>query len=98
MKRVGYDADTQTYYYRDRSGILYQGSGGAQYGELRPGRYLCPAYIVQRHRPFSGRPISDDSLLVSDAPVPIAGTLEEDLEAAPTHRDGYAPLPTDEVK
>ncbi|EIN14285.1 hypothetical protein PUNSTDRAFT_96027 [Punctularia strigosozonata HHB-11173 SS5] len=69
MKRVGYDADTQTYYYRDQSGTLYQGPEGAQYGELRP---------------------------VSDAPAPLAGTLGEDLEAAPTQRDGFAPLPTDE--
>ncbi|KAI0714636.1 hypothetical protein C8Q76DRAFT_727536 [Earliella scabrosa] len=34
MKRVGYDSDTGRYYYRDRDGSLWQGSEGAEYGEL----------------------------------------------------------------
>ncbi|EPS97855.1 hypothetical protein FOMPIDRAFT_161441 [Fomitopsis schrenkii] len=34
MKRVGYDADTSKYYYRDADGALWEGPAGAQYGEL----------------------------------------------------------------
>ncbi|KDQ62850.1 carbohydrate-binding module family 50 protein [Jaapia argillacea MUCL 33604] len=34
MKRVGYDADTQKYSYRDRDGSLWEGPEGASYGEL----------------------------------------------------------------
>ncbi|KAJ3485234.1 hypothetical protein NLI96_g5107 [Meripilus lineatus] len=35
MKRVGYDADTGKYYFRDRDGSLWEGPEGAQYGEMR---------------------------------------------------------------
>ncbi|KAH9917163.1 hypothetical protein B0H21DRAFT_770192 [Amylocystis lapponica] len=35
MKRVGYDADSGTYMFRDRDGTLWEGSEGAQYGELK---------------------------------------------------------------
>ncbi|KAI0082124.1 hypothetical protein K474DRAFT_1586024 [Panus rudis PR-1116 ss-1] len=35
MKRVGYDADTQTYQYRSSDGTLWEGPEGAQYGQLK---------------------------------------------------------------
>ncbi|KAF2824693.1 hypothetical protein CC86DRAFT_295626 [Ophiobolus disseminans] len=34
MKRIGYDADTQSYTFRDASGALYESAPGARYGEL----------------------------------------------------------------
>jgi len=34
MKRVGYDADTQRYYYRNDSGAIWAGAEGAEYGEM----------------------------------------------------------------
>lgn len=34
MRRVGYDADTQTYTYRDADGSLWEGPPGARYGKL----------------------------------------------------------------
>lgn len=34
MRRVGYDADTQTYTYRDSDGSLWEGPPGARYGHL----------------------------------------------------------------
>lgn len=34
MTRVGYDADTQTYTYRDADGSLWRGAPGVQYGKL----------------------------------------------------------------
>ncbi|KAL2755684.1 carbohydrate-binding module family 50 protein [Sodiomyces alcalophilus JCM 7366] len=34
MTRIGYDADTQTYTYRDADGSHWEGAPGAQYGRL----------------------------------------------------------------
>lgn len=34
MERVGYDADTQTYTYRDSDGSYWEGAPGNQYGQL----------------------------------------------------------------
>ncbi|KAK7695204.1 hypothetical protein QCA50_002394 [Cerrena zonata] len=34
MKRVGYDADTRKYYFRDSDGSLWQSAEGNQYGQL----------------------------------------------------------------
>jgi hypothetical protein len=37
MRRVGYDADTQTYTYQDEDGTYWEGPEGARYGTLRRG-------------------------------------------------------------
>ncbi|EMR71183.1 hypothetical protein UCREL1_1764 [Eutypa lata UCREL1] len=34
MKRIGYDADTETYSYRDADGSIWEGAPGNQYGHL----------------------------------------------------------------
>ena len=34
VQRVGYDADTQTYSYRDQDGSYWEGAPGARYGVL----------------------------------------------------------------
>ncbi|KAJ7213484.1 hypothetical protein GGX14DRAFT_618800 [Mycena pura] len=36
MVRIGYDSDTQRYYFRDRGGSVWQGTEGAQYSEMTP--------------------------------------------------------------
>ncbi|CAI6333147.1 unnamed protein product [Periconia digitata] len=36
FERVGYDADTQTYTFRDREGRYYESTSGNRYGTLRP--------------------------------------------------------------
>ncbi|KAF2680383.1 carbohydrate-binding module family 50 protein [Lentithecium fluviatile CBS 122367] len=36
MKRIGYDADTQIYTFRDASGAIYESESGNRYGELWP--------------------------------------------------------------
>ncbi|RDW57446.1 hypothetical protein BP6252_13784 [Coleophoma cylindrospora] len=38
MERMGYDADTQTYSYRDQDGSYWEGDPGARYGELHPSK------------------------------------------------------------
>lgn len=35
FERIGYDADTQTYTFRDASGRVYESEPGSRYGELR---------------------------------------------------------------
>lgn len=37
MKRVGYDADTQKYTFKDQDGVYWEGPEGAEYGELTRG-------------------------------------------------------------
>jgi hypothetical protein len=36
FQRIGYDADTQVYTYRDAAGTIYEGAEGASFGELHP--------------------------------------------------------------
>ena len=40
MTRTGYDADTQTYTYRDANGFMYEGEEGNRYGKIKRGEYL----------------------------------------------------------
>jgi hypothetical protein len=37
MKRVGYDADSERYYFRDSEGLVYKGPEGSEFGELTLG-------------------------------------------------------------
>ena len=37
MERIGYDADTMQYYFRDRDGSVWQGAEGAEFGEMTRG-------------------------------------------------------------
>jgi len=34
IKRIGYDADSERYYFRDREGLVYKGPEGSEFGEL----------------------------------------------------------------
>ncbi|KAK0473110.1 hypothetical protein IW261DRAFT_1553218 [Armillaria novae-zelandiae] len=34
MERIGYDSDTQTYFYRDANGDTWKGAEGAEYSEM----------------------------------------------------------------
>ncbi|KAJ7190191.1 hypothetical protein GGX14DRAFT_546952 [Mycena pura] len=36
MVRIGYDSDTQRYYFRDQGGSVWQSAEGAQYSEMTP--------------------------------------------------------------
>ncbi|KAJ7053917.1 hypothetical protein C8F01DRAFT_1165302 [Mycena amicta] len=35
MTRIGYDSDTQRYYFRDRDGSVWEGAEGAEFSEMR---------------------------------------------------------------
>jgi hypothetical protein len=39
MQRIGYDADSQRYTFRDQDGSLWESAPGSRYGELRPVGY-----------------------------------------------------------
>jgi hypothetical protein len=56
MQRIGYDADTQRYTFRDAEGKLFESAPGSRYGELRPAgeidqatEYTPPADIEERN-------------------------------------------------
>ncbi|KAF8633586.1 hypothetical protein AX15_001379 [Amanita polypyramis BW_CC] len=34
MKRIGYDADTECYYFKDKDGSIWRGTPGARYSEM----------------------------------------------------------------
>lgn len=103
MQRVGYDADTGKYYFRDQASTLWEGPQGAQYGELRRGvsanlpRWTAKGHETHNLLSFPAVPT------VSGAP-PVVAQLEEagdehdDLEAAPGRADGYQPLAVDPVR
>ncbi|KAH6875355.1 hypothetical protein BKA58DRAFT_119576 [Alternaria rosae] len=49
FERIGYDADTQTYTFRDASGLIYESEPGNRYGELRAtGEHSQPISDEQR--------------------------------------------------
>ena len=37
MKRIGYDADSGRYYFRDSDGTLWKGAEGVEFGEMTRG-------------------------------------------------------------
>jgi hypothetical protein len=49
MKRIGYDADTTRYYFRDQDGSVWQGAEGSEYGEMTRG-------VEYFHEPLDGLP------------------------------------------
>lgn len=81
MKRVGYDADTQKYTFRDQNGVYWEGPEGAEYGELRKG---------------IGNSLHWTSGLTAYIRFVVGqeSRSSADLEAtAPAREDGYAPVP-----
>lgn len=57
MQRVGYDADTERYTFRDADGNFFESAPGSRYGELRPvsdipqaTHYTPPEDIEERNR------------------------------------------------
>jgi hypothetical protein len=92
MKRIGYDSDTERYYFRDRDGVVWQGAEGAEFSEMTRGE--ISAGFTQHT--YSSPIIS--SLIVSPEDIPLSEEIQEDdIEAAPTRADGYQRLSTDPV-
>ena len=54
MRRIGYDADTQTYTYEDSRGVRWEGAPGARYGRLHrvntePRRATLPSFEADEY-------------------------------------------------
>lgn len=96
MKRIGYDADTSRYIFRDRDGSLWQGPEGSEYGEMNRGMEHPFLDLMACHLNFwiVGR-------LPSSVVLDDDENRGDDVEAhaAPsTHsRGGYQLLSTDAV-
>ena len=52
MKRIGYDADTGRYYFRDRDGVVYEGGQGAKFGEMTRGEFEYIAFLSSYFKSF----------------------------------------------
>jgi len=51
MKRIGYDADTMRYCFRDEDDSVWQGSEGAEFGEMtKVGSSVSPHHNPNHHR------------------------------------------------
>ncbi|KAI4868754.1 carbohydrate-binding module family 50 protein [Hypoxylon rubiginosum] len=49
MQRIGYDADTQTYTFRDTDGSIWESAPGNQYGQLHRVSSTLPRYGDDAH-------------------------------------------------
>jgi len=83
MKRIGYDADSGRYYFRDSDGSFWQGGAGASFGEMTKVRSLPPSVVVDAEE-------GDDG----EAHQQRRGG--DDLEASPRTRNGGYQLLTED--
>jgi len=84
MKRVGYDADSGRYYFRDSDGSIWRGGEGVEFGEMTRVNSLPPSLDTGS----SSSNHDDDDDLHSG---------RNDLEASPrTRNGGYELLPNDQ--
>lgn len=70
MTRIGYDADTQTYTFRDGEGNLWKGAPGCQYGKLFRVKPPSPLGSVTVEEPEGDEP---DAILNEGPWEPPAG-------------------------
>ncbi|KAF9463245.1 hypothetical protein BDZ94DRAFT_1321983 [Collybia nuda] len=82
MKRIGYDADTMVYTFRDEKGKLYRGAPGADYGTLTP---LSDNPGSSRPEAFdSGEPRSELPLGTENPPSTFRDILPASLVTTPS--------------
>ncbi len=82
MLRIGYDADTQVYTYRDEDGSIWEGAPGARYGTLR-----------RRANSKSPPPTAEtgSSIRETASPPPLPDDAFEFLMLADAHRKEKRP-------
>ncbi|KAL5535675.1 hypothetical protein ACEPAF_3769 [Sanghuangporus sanghuang] len=81
MERVGYDADTQRYTFKDQDGGYWEGPEGAEYGELRK--------VGQE--PHSSADIEATAPSRADGYMPVPGSTEGQTVPA-SNRDAWRQL------
>ncbi len=102
MTRIGYDADSQVYTYRDADGALWEGASGAQYGTLRPAGANSPLPTANIKNPKGDEkpapPLPDDAydfLMLADsrrgAPLPLPDDAYETLKQADAGKEKKQP-------
>ncbi|KAI0249506.1 hypothetical protein BJV78DRAFT_1226617 [Lactifluus subvellereus] len=82
MKRVGYDADSGKYFFRDKDGHLWEGQDGARFGEMTQGMHALSKVPRSFLRNFM-------TIAVSDAAA-ATNSDGDDVENGPKRDDGYA--------
>ena len=45
MKLIGYDSDSERYYFRDTDGSLWVGSPGSEFGQMTRGEFTAPHWL-----------------------------------------------------
>lgn len=88
LERVGYDADSGKYFFRDKEGQLWEGQEGERFGEMTRG---TPAFSILCF-------VRDSNIRVAVS-VTAAATQGDgnDVENGPQGEDGYALLTGDDV-
>ncbi|KAH8833780.1 hypothetical protein DL96DRAFT_1578376 [Flagelloscypha sp. PMI_526] len=87
MKRVGYDADTQQYTYKDSAGQAWQGEPRAQYGTLNRVYHSPPSRHQETRRDRSNvlpRASSSQHVRSATQPAPSVSTFDPEALAAET--------------
>ena len=85
MKRVGYDADSGKYLFRDKDGCLWEGQEGARFGEMTRGTHVF--------KPFGNLDSLDFVVEVSDACTATHNGDEDDMENGSVHAGGNVLVP-----
>ncbi|KAK3295441.1 uncharacterized protein B0H64DRAFT_145826 [Chaetomium fimeti] len=91
MTRVGYDADTQVYTYRDSDGSYWEGAPGVQYGKMYRVRQAAPvlpsAYVTSDQESCSSYVLHDydpDDSYDEDSVDSDMHTLTDEEKQSPT--------------
>ncbi|KDR77281.1 hypothetical protein GALMADRAFT_96032 [Galerina marginata CBS 339.88] len=70
FKRIGYDADTKIYTFRDANGVMYQGKPGLDYGTLKPKPGTNEVMDHERPSAFESSLLRRSSLSAPDGSPP----------------------------
>lgn len=85
MKRVGYDADSGKYLFRDKDGSLWEGQEGARFGEMTRGAHAF--------KPFGNLDRLNVVVQVSDSRTATHNSDEDDMENGSVRASGHAQVP-----
>lgn len=91
MKRVGYDADSGRYTFKDRDGSLWLGAEGAEFSEMTRGAFQ---FGRKRRTMLNRAAVSDGP---TSGPSRVEDEVEEEEDVSPIRSDGYQLLSANAV-